>query len=266
MITTDYPFKNKFLSLFLTVFFLIFFSSISFSQIVNIEKKRKDSNGFQATMGFDFNIKQSGSKILELKNNIDLQYNLNAHAFILLNDIQLLSVDNGSLINNGFQHFRYNYTIKDSSFVTLEAFGQYQYNEQKLLQQRILGALGPRFRILNKEKIKWYTAPLAMYEYEDLNQDEIELFEADTARIRLDAYTNFFTSLNDLLSFNLVAYYQPDLGNFNDYRVSGETNLTINITKYLAYRVGFSADYDSDPPPPVQSTFWYFKNALIFKL
>jgi hypothetical protein len=249
-------------------FVLLFFfiNGIGFSQIVNIEKKRKDINGFQATVGLDFNIKQSGNQILELKNNVDLQYKLNAHAFILLNSIQLFSVDDGSLINTGFQHLRYNYTIRDSSFLTLEAFGQFQYNEQKLLQKRILGAFGPRFRMFEQEKTRWYIAPLLMYEFEDLNQDKIELAEADTARIRLDAYTNFFTSINDLLSFSFITYYQPDFGNFKDYRISGETNLTINFTKYIAYRVGFSADYDSDPPPPVQSTFWYFKNTLIFKL
>ena len=121
------------------VYLLVFFyfcTATLFSQIVNIEKKRKQTDGFQATVSIDFNIMETSSKILELKNNLDLQYCRKAHTLIFLNDIQLLSVDNGSLINSGFQHLRYNYTLWDSSFLTLEVFGQHQYNEQKLLRNR----------------------------------------------------------------------------------------------------------------------------------
>ena len=243
-----------------TVLILIY--SISYTQIVNIEKKRKEKNGFQATVGFNFNIKESSSRILELKNIIDLQYSLNSHTFILLNDIKLLSVDNGSLINNGFQHLRYNCTIKDSSFITLEAFGQHQYNEQKLLQKRVLGGVGPRFRIINKEKIKWYFAPLVMYEYEQLSDSLI----TETKLIRWDAYTNFHFSLSNVLSFNLITYFQPAFSNFNDFRISGEAGIRFKINKYLSYNVSYSADYDNLPPNGIQNTFWYFKNKLIFKL
>ena len=246
-----------------TSLILLFIITISsFSQIVNVEKKRKQKKGFQATVGLDFNIKESGTRILELKNNIDLQYSNKAHNIILLNNIKLLSVDDGSLINNGFQHLRYNYTVKDNSFLTLELFGQYQYNEQKLLKKRIIAGGGPRFRILQNEKISWYFAPLAMYEFEQLSDN----LNSDTTLFRLDSYTNFRYSINKLVSFNLITYYQPDFKNFNDYRVSGETGIRFHINKYLSYGVNYSFDYDSQPPTDIQNTFWYFKNTLILKL
>ncbi len=246
----------------ITLLLLLTITFSSYSQIVNIEKKRKQKNGFQATFGLNFNIKENGSRILELKNNIDLQYSHKAHNVILLNSIKLLSVDDGSLINNGFQHLRYNYTIKDSSFITLEVFGQYQYNEQKLLKKRIIAGGGPRFRLLQNDKITWYIAPLAMYEYEQLSDDEnteINLF-------RLDAYTNLRLSLSKTVSFNLITYYQPDFGNFNDYRVSGESGLSFHINKYLSYAVNYAFDYDNQPPVDVKNTFWYFKNSLVLNL
>ncbi len=244
------------------IIFLLVFSFSSFSQIVNVEKKRKQKKGFQTTIGLDFNIKESGTRILELKNNIDIQYSNKAHNIILLNDIKLLSVDDGSLINNGFQHLRYNYTIKDSSFLTFELFGQHQYNEQKLLKKRIIAGGGPRFRILQNDNISWYFAPLVMYEYEQLSDSlntEINLF-------RLDSYTNFRANLSKLVSFNLITYYQPDFGNFSDFRVSGETGIRFHINKYLSFGVNYAFDYDNDPPDDIQNTFWYFKNTLILKL
>jgi len=246
----------------ISIIFLFSMSISSYSQIVNVEKKRKQKDGFQATVGLNFNIKENGNRILELKNNFDLQYSHKAHNIILLNNIKLLSVDNGSLINNGFQHIRYNYTIKDSSFITIELFGQHQYNEQKLLTRRIIAGGGPRFRILKNDKISWYFAPLAMYEFEQLSDSA----KTENSLLRLDSYTNFHYSISKLVSFNLITYYQPDFTNFIDYRISGESSLSFYINKYLSYTVGYAADYDSNPPTDIQSTFWYFKNSLILKL
>jgi putative salt-induced outer membrane protein YdiY len=243
------------------LFFSFAFAEIASSQIVNIEKKRKQNDGLQTTIGLDLNLKETGSKILELKNNLDLQYTKNAHTIILLNNIRLLSVDNGSLVNNGFQHLRYNYTLKDTSFLTFEIFGQYQYNEQKLLQKRILGGLGPRFRLVNKENFLWYAAPLAMFEYEDLNDDAL----SDSKIWRLDAYININISLNQLLNLNLITYYQPNFSSFSDYRVSGETALRFKINKYLAFDIAYAVDYDNEPPPEVQNTFWQLRNKLVIK-
>jgi len=237
------------------------FSFSVFSQIVNVEKKRKNSNGFQATIGIDFNIKETGNRIFELKNNIDLQYAQNAHKIILLNSIKMLNVDNGSLINNGFQHLRYNYTVKDSSFLTFEAFVQHQYNEQKLLKKRFLAGVGPRFRLIQNSTISCFFAPLAMYEYEELS-DKIN---TETNLFRIDSYTNISISLSKLVSFNNITYFQPNFNNFNDYRISSETGLRFNINKHLAYSTSYAFDYDNLPPTEIQDTFWYFKNSLVLE-
>ncbi len=66
-----------------------------------------------------------------------MQYRKGASALILLNDLSLMTVDDDDLVNSGFQHLRYNYTVKDSSFFTLEAFMQHQYNTIKLMERRI---------------------------------------------------------------------------------------------------------------------------------
>jgi hypothetical protein len=210
---------------------------------------------------FDFNIKETGNRIIEFKNLIDVQYAIKKNTFIFINDIKLLGIDNGSLINNGFQHLRFNYTVKDSSFLTLEAFGQFQYNEQKLLEKRILGGGGPRFRVIKKPSVSWYFAPLSMYEFEHLTDS----VQTETKLVRLDAYTNLNLTLNKFVSFNLIVYWQPAYTNFNDYRLSGETGLRINFNKYFSYEISFMADYDNLPPLYVQSTFWAFNNRLVVK-
>ena len=247
-----------------TLLFFLFlgFSVTVFSQIVNVEKKRKNTKGFQATIGLDFNIKNNGNRIIELANSVDLQYAHKAHTIIFLNNIKLLNIDQGSFINNGFQHLRYNYTIKDSSFLTLEAFGQYQYNEQKLLQKRIISGGGPRFAVFRKKNFSLYIAPLAMFEHE-LYTDSAH---TKTNLIRLDSYTNLRFNINNFVSLNHITYFQPAFSDFKDYRISSETGIRFNISKHLAYNVSYAFDYDNQPPESIRNTFWYFNNKLVFKL
>ena len=246
---------------FLICLFSVFYIAL-FSQIVNVEKKRKNTKGFQANIGLEFNIKDNGKQFLELKNSADIQYAYKAHRIIFLNDIRLLNIDKGSFINNGFQHLRYNYTIKDTSFITVEAFGQYQYNEQKLLTERILGGGGPRFAVMRKKKFSFYFAPLVMYEHERLSDS----LSTETDFVRLDTYTNLYLNINDFISFSHILYYQPHFTEFGDYRISSEADINFNIGKHFGYKVGFAFDYDSIPPENVQNTFWYFNNKLLFKL
>ena len=80
-----------------------------------------------------------------------------------------MRVDKNNLVNARFQHLRYNYTFKDSSFFTIETFAQYQYNVIKLLKNRLLYGLGPRFRLLNGEKAHLYIGTLGMFEFERLS-------------------------------------------------------------------------------------------------
>ena len=119
----------------LTILLLI--SQGIIGQVVNIEKKRKAGNdGFQGIVGLGFELLDNGKKVMVFTNNIDLQYKTGAHTFLLINDLSLMTVDDESIVNSGFQHLRYNYTIKDSSFLTLEILGQHQYNPIKLLSNQ----------------------------------------------------------------------------------------------------------------------------------
>lgn len=231
-------------------------------QIVNIEKKRSTKSGFNATVKFSYNIKQTGSKLTQLNNSADIQYHKNAYRFIFLNNLSLLRYAGGDLVNDGFQHLRYNYTYKDSSILTLEVFAQHQYNENKLLKQRLLLGAGPRFRLIDKPNFSWYAAPLVMLEKETLSSDE----NSETSITRLDAYSTININIIEKISFNYISYFQPNLSNTEDYRFSLESGLSFKLSKYFAYNLSFAMDYDSIPPEGVENKFYYFKNQLVILL
>ncbi len=240
---------------------LLLISSNLNAQVVNVEKKRKgDQEGFQGKISLGFQILDNGKSVMQLSNNIDLQYRKGSHLILLLNDLNMMRVDDENIVNSGFQHLRYNYTIKDSSFFQLEAFGQSQYNPIKLLSQRIVAGFGPRFRLLNHPKAKIYFATPAMYEYEKLSDSLTTI----TRFIRLDIYASINWEITETLKIKSITYYQPHVSRFKDYRIASETVFSFKISDKLAFNTGFEATFDSEPPEDIQRLFYYWRNKLTF--
>jgi putative salt-induced outer membrane protein YdiY len=241
---------------------LCLFGQITIAQVVNVEKKRKgDENGFAGIIGMGFFLIDNGKHITQIKNEIDLQYKSGPHTFILLNDLSLMTVDEDDLINSGFQHIRYNYTIKDSSFITIEAFAQHQYNAIKLLKKRFLAGAGPRMRLLHSQKLSCYLGLIGMYEYEELTDSLNTISEF----ARLGSYLSLYWGITNNLAFNNITYYQPAFEYLNNYRVSSETTFQLRITKSLSFKIGLQTNYDSNPPENVQKLFYFWENSLSYE-
>jgi len=255
MTTTKRKMKSK-----LLLFIFIFCIGSTSAQIVNVENKRKNSSGFQAYIKLAADVKDVGSFVIDLNTLADLQYKKKAHTYIFLNSVKLLKIEGINVQNYGFQHLRYNYTVKDSSFLTIEAFSQYQYNTIKKMRHRVLFGAGPRFRLANSQKATLYIAPLAMYEYEV----PVSKGNSISQTVRLDAYLSGYFNFSDKVSLKQIAYFQPLFSDFTDYRLSSETVLRMKFTNNFSFDISFSADYDSSPYTGVQNLFYTYKNALVF--
>ncbi len=248
------------------------------AQVVNIEKKRKDKKeGLQGKIELSLNLTENTKKIIEGNNVINLQYSKKSHTFLVLNDYTLMKVrtsgiDDEDLINKNFQHVRYNYTLKDSSFATFELIAQRQQNKLKYLNFRGLVGTGFRFRIIENERLSIYIAPLIMYEQEILSDSLL----TKTKSIKADLYTAINLKITDNIHFSHVTYYQPalyDLGNsndferFSDFRLSSETELSFSIIKNkLEFNIKYQMSYDSRPPIELidNPLFYTLKNQLVF--
>lgn len=240
--------KEKFIVLFAV---LLIWQGIN-AQVVNIEKKRKgDTDGFQGVVGLGFQFLDNGKKVMQFTNNIDLQYKTGPHVFLLINDLSLMSVDDENIVNSGFQHIRYNYTVRDSSFLTLELLAQHQYNPIKLLSRRLIAGIGPRFRILNTDKATFYFGSPILFEHEELS----DINSSVTELIRLDMYASVAWQVTKHFKLGSITYFQPVIKRFADYRISSETIFTFEITDKLAFNTGFEATFDSEPPDDIQKLF-----------
>lgn len=229
------------------------------AQVINIESKRflKDTNGFIGKADLNFNINQNTSQVISLGVNIHSQYVHNRHRVLAIGDLAFIKAGKQDFVNSGYQHFRYNYKL--SQILTWEAFVQAQYNRILLLDRRYLAGTGPRFKLIKQPNFRAYTAVLYMYEYQSQNNDSIESYNN-----RISSYLTLSLS-SKKLEFTSTTFYQPNLSNFDDFRIANDTAFEIIITGHFNFKVGFNLLYDTRQPIGIPDLTYILKNGLTYK-
>lgn len=240
--------------------FFFFFSVSLTAQVINIENKRflNDTNGWVGNVDFNFNIYNNTQQVLQFSNAIRVQYQKNKSRFILLNDLNFIKAGNTDFANAGYQHFRYNYKL--SKWLTMEAFTQTQYNPVLKLDFRYLLGAGPRLKILKKENARIYVAALYMYEYDDIVNDNVNLYEH-----RISSYLTCTFSIFKTVELTSTTFYQPNINNTADYRIANDSGLEIHINKHLNFKSTFNMLYDTRQPEGITDLVYSFKNGLSIK-
>jgi hypothetical protein len=240
----------------LCVLFLLILTNLD-AQLVNIEKSRKDAKqGFQGHIDMNLMLTRNTRQIMETGTTAHLQYTSGKHTLLALNNLGFMRVEGENLINNGFQHLRYNYKI-GNGFTTAEAFTQHQYNSIRLLQRRFLLGGGPRFRVFENESTGFYIAPLVMYEQEELNDGSPR-----TDRFKGDLYFSFTYSPDERITFSHTTYYQPDFAIMREYRIASETGMEMKFMGSFSFLITYNLAFDSHPPADIPELFYTLRNGI----
>lgn len=229
-------------------------------QIINIEGKRflNDSNGFVGKTELNYNLTQNVQKFSILGVNIHAQYKRTKHRFLAISDLAFIKSGNQDYTNSGYQHLRYNYKV--AKLITIETFIQAQYNRVLKLDRRYLAGCGPRFRLVKSPHFRLYAATIYMYEYQSQNFDSIHQFNH---RGSVYFSLNFDYHKVDFVS---TCFYQPNLFNFNDFRIANDASLEIELSKKLDFKTGLNLLYDTNQPFGVPALTYILKNGIIIRL
>lgn len=244
------------LSLFLIIF--LWGGPKGQAQIVNIEDKRvmlDDSTNWYGQVRLGFNLVENGSSVLNLNGAISIEYDKDKHWFLSLSNFNFIQVNNEDFVNEGFQHFRYNY--KASRWLIYEAFTQAQYNEKLRLRLRWLAGGGLRFPILQKENQEIFLGITYMYEYNEERDPDLEFRDH-----RMSTYASFGLQPFKNASLSNTTYYQPVINDLDDLRLSSQTTLAINLTSRLLFSSTFSITHDTRVPEDVENTIYSLRNGI----
>ncbi len=235
-------------------------SSYASAQILNAESLRKvtDTSGWSGTVSANFAIKRNVNDILVLGTDAHIQYKMNDHLVIFKNDISFLKIDGDRFSNSGITHVRHNYKLKPR--IAWETFVQGQYNKVNLIDFRGLVGTGPRFKLDNSEKYKFYLGTLLMYEQEQ-TADGITPNQND---FRGSTYLSFSLYPNDNVTFVSTTYYQPLIENFNDYRISSQSSLIVGLFANFSIKTTYTFVYDAFPAIGIRTSQYDFTTGVAY--
>lgn len=246
----------KFLST-LTVFYFLFGSTVA--QIVRVEDNASqvDSVYFQKELDLNFYLVNNGNSVLRFGAGTNVAYHNKRSTILSINELRMIVSGSDNLENKGFQHLRYQHML--DSVITMELFSQVQFDQILKIEQRWLTGVGPRFHFLRKTNTEFYYGIHYMYEYE--HEMETKIINSDH-RMSTHLVLNREGKRNDV---HAIAYYQPRLDNFNDFRVSGSLSIGFKILENLLFRAQAEIIYDSNPVEGVTDMVYTVNNGITLK-
>lgn len=242
----------------LLIVFLLF-STSTFAQIVNIENKRlSGGKGFHGSADLNLNFTMNTKQLLQIGDKLRIGYTNQRHHALIVTDHAFVKSDDDSFVNRGYEHLRYNYTLKDSGRVILEAFQQGQFNKIQKINLRLLLGSGFRFKIIDQLNYQLSFGTGFMGEYE-------ELTDFGTSRdILSTSYLSFDGQFTENVGLNTISYFQPKMIDFGHYRFANETYIRFKISKHLSFKLVYSMVHDSRDIEGVRKTNYILKNTLSF--
>lgn len=256
----------------LFLIFFVLFSTYSTAQIVNTEELRfnVEDEKIVGLIDLDFGLtrNKAGMSIrpgldvrLELKNPKSRWIALGGYNLTRFTNLKTPGSLPSNFTNRGFAHLRYNYDL--SSKVTIEAFSQYQFDEIQEIDKRFLNGFGPRLQLAQTDSAFLYIGALYMYEYEETSdQPEEIIYNNDN---RLSTYISFGYQFNEYVNISNVTYFQPNLSDWADYRITSNLALSAGLNQWLAFRISFNLVYDNRPPVTVPPAMYDLSTGFSFR-
>lgn len=243
------------------ILFLFCFACVQ-AQIINVESKRLNGTkqGWAGNIDLNLNYIKNTKEIWQFGNRIGLEYLAGKNRYLILNDVSIISAAGSDLVNRGYLHLRHNYQWNLESPFTLESFEQIQYNSVQKITFRNLTGGGIRFKVLGNDSVNLNIGVAAMYEVEELTDKTREY------NFRGSNYVSFNWQLSSRVGIKTIWYYQPKWNDFADFRISGESALTMSITTKLSFLTIFDLLYDSRPPSEIPNSILQLKNGLRLKI
>lgn len=249
---------------FFTYLLVALLPSLAAAQIVNIEEQRitgtSDSVHWYGNLRFGANFVKVQDHVLQLNTAAQIEYKQGKSLFLFLMDGRFLRAGGKQFNNAGFAHLRYNRKLTDP--VSMEFFAQAQYNRLLLIELRVLGGAGLRYRLFKDAsgKNRIYAGTAYLYEK---NQFTDETPERNWHR--LSTYLSFTFRPWQGVTLANTTYFQPQLADWANYRFSTETRLDMPLGKKLSFFTDFSLQTDNALPSDAPEVTYIWQNGLTFK-
>ncbi len=204
----------------------------------------RHKSGFNGSVNFSIELERGNSNLTEIGLKPRFIFRHGPSQWFALNSYSFVETDGASIVNEGFSHLRYNYSVSD--VVILEALTQVQYNREQDLRNRFLLGSGLRFEVLQRSRVHLALGLTAMYEREELESYRIIETPRNSDYIALQLTANDKTTLTN------TVYIQPAFDKIDDIRILDNLDLSVALSTWLAMTLSLEYRFDSKPPPDIK--------------
>jgi hypothetical protein len=243
---------------------ILSFNNLDYAQ-VNTERFREDEDsvgfsgfidleGILAAGNTDFQLISLGSR---------LNYNWGDDYTFFIADGGYGWENGNAFVGQILAHLRH--VITTANLLQIELFTQFDNNKKRLLLARELLGGGLRFRMLKTEHFKFRLGTAYMFETERYDLPENALHPKTTSLNRFTSYITLSFELNKTISLISTTYYQPNITDFNDYKLFSENALLVDAGEVFDFFIKFNLRYDSRPPDTIKNNDTFSRIGFSFK-
>ena len=234
--------------------------------ILNVESlKSQEVEGIHGEVSGRLRLASGNTDLVQVGGDLGVGLLNGHHWFRAYAGMDRLEQKGKDILNNRYLHLRYNYrfTQRLRSF----HFFQLQSNQNLFLDQRRLLGSGLRYALLEGARSHLEIGTGLMFEVERLNAEK--LGPGEDSRSDLLRMSNLIVgsgSFGEGRQWVTVVYYQPSVGDFEDYRLSGEAGLGVELIRSLQLDVTLTWRHDSRAPTSLDEDDLGFRTGFTYRI
>lgn len=232
---------------------------------INTEKFRQDSAriGFSGIANVEITAVSGNTDFQFISLGGRLNYNWGVSYTFLVADGGFGWDEGKRIFNQALLHLRHVQSFTE--LIQSEIFIQTDFNKKRLLNQRELIGGGIRLRVLSNEKLKLRLGTSYFYEHEIYSVSATSIHGSNKFASRVSTYLTLEYQIADYSNLVMINYFQPQIGNWEDYRIISDISFITSISSFVDLKVSFNLRYDSKPPETIKSTDTITKFGFGFK-
>ena len=221
----------------LLLIILNFFNSIA---QINTERYRKDSDsiGFSAIADIEITAMTGNTDFQFINLGGRLNYNWGKSYTFLVADGGFGWDEGKRIFNQALLHLRHVHSLND--LLQIEVFTQTDFNKKRLLEGRELIGGGLRYKILTFDNAKFRLGASYFYEHEKYDVPTNSIHGSNLFANRLSAYLTFELEIKDDVKLITVNYFQPQIGEWEDFRITSDLSLIVGLTSFVDLSVSLA--------------------------
>ncbi len=227
--------------IFLTTLFISPFANA----ISNIENERPNppDPGWSGSVKIGLNGKTGNQEERSHEGAAKIVYRVNDDIFIAIAERDYGSTRDVKTTDREFLHGRWVHLLNYDWAV--EGFGQWETDEFDNLNSRVLVGGGGRYSVAQKRDV--YSFAIGLGAFHETEKQNLVTYQETHELWRMNSYYTYRYQINDNVTFANTTYYQPNLSDFNDFRVLFDAGLSVKLLTHLQLQVSYRLTHDSEP-------------------